>query len=106
MVSGLYNCINVLGFVDAAKKLVIGDPRDDNTQVGATISKVQAEKVLGYINGAVAEVTVLSIENCSPASKMSLKTGCSKIMWWRESSYRRTIPTRLLHFPVHSIQLP
>jgi acyl-CoA reductase-like NAD-dependent aldehyde dehydrogenase len=33
----------------------IGDPLNSSTTVGATISKEHAEKVLGYIKGAVKE---------------------------------------------------
>ncbi len=48
-------------FVKNTAKLVIGDPLDYKTQVGATISKAHAEKVLGYISGAVAEVIILKV---------------------------------------------
>lgn len=43
-------------FVKATTQLVIGDPLDDKTQVGATISKTHAEKVLTYIKQSVEEV--------------------------------------------------
>ena len=36
----------------------IGDPMDEDTRVGATISKNHSEKVLGYIDSAVEEVFV------------------------------------------------
>ncbi|CAG0924302.1 unnamed protein product [Notodromas monacha] len=35
--------------VDATKAMKIGDPMNEDTVVGATISKQQAEKVLGYV---------------------------------------------------------
>ncbi|CAG0924303.1 unnamed protein product, partial [Notodromas monacha] len=35
--------------VDATKAMKIGDPMHEDTVVGATISKQQAEKVLGYV---------------------------------------------------------
>ena len=44
----------------AARKLKIGDPFNEETQVGATISRVHAEKVLDYVEGATREgATVL-----------------------------------------------
>jgi aldehyde dehydrogenase family 9 protein A1 len=43
-------------FVKATSQLVIGDPLDDKTQVGATISKPHAEKVLAYIARGLEEV--------------------------------------------------
>lgn len=46
--------------VKATNKLVIGDPFDHRTQVGATISKAHAEKVLAYIYNAVDEVCLNS----------------------------------------------
>ncbi|MCJ8298058.1 MAG: betaine-aldehyde dehydrogenase [Pseudomonadales bacterium] len=43
-------------FVDKIKvrteKMIVGDPRDANTQVGALISKAHMHKVLGYIEAA------------------------------------------------------
>lgn len=42
--------------VETTRNLKIGDPADEDTKVGATISKSQAEKVLGYIDSAVKEV--------------------------------------------------
>lgn len=45
----------------ATRELIIGDPCDIATQVGATISKEHAEKILGYIDGAVKEVSLLLI---------------------------------------------
>ncbi|XP_046653577.1 4-trimethylaminobutyraldehyde dehydrogenase A-like isoform X2 [Daphnia pulicaria] len=42
-------------FVKATSQLVIGDPLDDKTQVGATISKPHAEKVLAYIARGLEE---------------------------------------------------
>lgn len=43
-------------FVKATTKLIIGDPFDHRTQIGATISKAHAEKVLAYIHNAMDEV--------------------------------------------------
>lgn len=43
-------------FIKATSQLVIGDPLDERTQVGASISQAHAEKVLTYINSAVKEV--------------------------------------------------
>lgn len=42
-------------FVAAAKAIVIGDPLNDNTQHGATVSAAHMEKVLGYIELAKEE---------------------------------------------------
>ena len=39
-------------FVKQAKQMKIGDPMNEDTTVGATISKVQAEKVLGFVERA------------------------------------------------------
>jgi len=45
--------------VETTRNLKIGDPADEDTKVGATISKSQAEKVLGYIDSAVKEGAVI-----------------------------------------------
>lgn len=42
-------------FVDKVKKLRVGDPRAEDTQVGAVVSKAHMEKVLGYVNLAIEE---------------------------------------------------
>jgi aminomuconate-semialdehyde/2-hydroxymuconate-6-semialdehyde dehydrogenase len=42
-------------FTQGAKKLKIGDPSDESTQVGALISEAHLEKVLGYIELAREE---------------------------------------------------
>lgn len=42
-------------FVSQAKRMKIGDPFQDDTTVGATISEDHAQKVLGYIKSAVDE---------------------------------------------------
>jgi aminomuconate-semialdehyde/2-hydroxymuconate-6-semialdehyde dehydrogenase len=42
-------------FVDATKKLRIGDPLDDSTDIGALISEAHLQKVLGYIDLAAKE---------------------------------------------------
>jgi betaine-aldehyde dehydrogenase len=39
-------------FVDATRKIVVGDPAQDRTQVGPLVSKGQREKVEGYLKGA------------------------------------------------------
>ncbi|MEF2071868.1 betaine-aldehyde dehydrogenase [Consotaella aegiceratis] len=41
--------------VERTKKAIIGDPRDEATQVGPLISKAQRDKVLSYIEKAKAE---------------------------------------------------
>ncbi|CAG8500746.1 15690_t:CDS:2 [Acaulospora colombiana] len=46
-------------FVPKASSLVVGDPNDPNTQVGALISKEHMEKVLGYIELAKSEGGVI-----------------------------------------------
>jgi aminomuconate-semialdehyde/2-hydroxymuconate-6-semialdehyde dehydrogenase len=45
----------VTRFADAAKKLRIGDPLDDATDVGALISDAHLQKVMGYIDLATKE---------------------------------------------------
>ena len=42
-------------FKDQTMKMKIGDPFNEGTTVGATITKEHAEKVLGYIKSAVDE---------------------------------------------------
>jgi aminomuconate-semialdehyde/2-hydroxymuconate-6-semialdehyde dehydrogenase len=42
-------------FVDATKKLRIGDPLDDSTDIGALISEAHLQKVIGYIDLAAKE---------------------------------------------------
>ena len=42
-------------FISQAQKMKIGDPLNPDTTVGATISKEHADKVLGYVAGAVKE---------------------------------------------------
>ena len=42
-------------FVEQTKKMKIGDPFNEDTTVGATISADHANKVLSYIQGAVKE---------------------------------------------------
>ena len=42
-------------FVKQANKMKIGDPFNEDTTVGATISKEHAEKVLGYVKSAIDE---------------------------------------------------
>jgi aminomuconate-semialdehyde/2-hydroxymuconate-6-semialdehyde dehydrogenase len=42
-------------FADATKKLRIGDPLDDTTDIGALISEAHLQKVLGYIELAATE---------------------------------------------------
>jgi aminomuconate-semialdehyde/2-hydroxymuconate-6-semialdehyde dehydrogenase len=42
-------------FADATKKLRIGDPLDDSTDVGALISDAHLQKVMGYIDLATKE---------------------------------------------------
>ncbi|MEA2327781.1 MAG: aminomuconate-semialdehyde/2-hydroxymuconate-6-semialdehyde dehydrogenase [Thermoanaerobaculia bacterium] len=45
----------VTRFADAAKKLRIGDPLDEATDVGALISEAHLQKVMGYIDLATTE---------------------------------------------------
>jgi aminomuconate-semialdehyde/2-hydroxymuconate-6-semialdehyde dehydrogenase len=45
----------VTRFADAAKKLRIGDPLDESTDVGALISEAHLQKVMGYIDLATKE---------------------------------------------------
>jgi aminomuconate-semialdehyde/2-hydroxymuconate-6-semialdehyde dehydrogenase len=45
----------VTRFADAAKKLRIGDPLDETTDVGALISETHLQKVMGYIDLATKE---------------------------------------------------
>lgn len=42
-------------FVSRTKKLVVGDPQDEQTRVGALVSEVHMKKVLGYIDLAKEE---------------------------------------------------
>ncbi|CAG8531911.1 3878_t:CDS:10, partial [Acaulospora morrowiae] len=46
-------------FVPKASSLIVGDPSDPNTQVGALVSKEHMEKVLGYIELAKSEGGVI-----------------------------------------------
>jgi acyl-CoA reductase-like NAD-dependent aldehyde dehydrogenase len=45
----------VEAFVDAAGKLVVGDPRGDTTQMGPLVSDEHRQKVEGYIQAGIAE---------------------------------------------------
>lgn len=42
-------------FVTRTKSMKIGNPMNDDTTVGATISREQFEKAIGYVSGAVGE---------------------------------------------------
>src|SRR5690606_26516859 len=42
-------------FVSRAKKLVVGDPQDEQTRVGALVSEAHMKKVLSYISLAKEE---------------------------------------------------
>ncbi len=42
-----------------AEKIVLGDPMDMTTQMGPLVSAVQVEKVMGYVEGAVAQGATL-----------------------------------------------
>lgn len=42
-------------FVDKVKKLVVGDPNDENTRIGAVVSEPHMQKILGYIELAKDE---------------------------------------------------
>lgn len=51
----------VTKLVARTKAMKIGNPMNDDTTVGATISREQFEKVVDYIEGAKREVCVLII---------------------------------------------
>lgn len=55
--------------IEAVKALKVGDPMDDNTRIGAIVSKAHYEKVLGYINLAKEEggTILLGGESVNPA---------------------------------------
>ena len=42
--------------IERTKKMVIGDPNNEETTVGATISHQHGSKVMNFIHGAVKEV--------------------------------------------------
>lgn len=42
-------------FVEKVKKLVVGDPNDENTRIGAVVSEPHMQKILGYIELAKDE---------------------------------------------------
>lgn len=42
-------------FIEEAKKLTVGDPLDEKTKMGAIVSKVHYEKIIGYIQLAIEE---------------------------------------------------
>ena len=50
----------VSALVARTKAMKIGNPLNDDTTVGATISREHAEKVLAYIDKAKQEVTLSS----------------------------------------------
>ena len=47
--------------VERTKNMKIGNPNDEDTKVGATISEEQAQKVLSYIDVAKKEVIITGI---------------------------------------------
>ena len=49
--------------VERTKNMKIGNPNDEDTKVGATISEEQAQKVMSYIDVAKKEVTKHRILN-------------------------------------------
>ncbi len=55
-------------FVDAAKKLVVGDPLDDLTDQGALVSEAQMDKVTSYIRLAREEGGTLRCGGGAPTS--------------------------------------
>ena len=50
--------------VEKTKNMKIGNPFDEDTVVGATISSQQAEKVLSYIDIAQKEVCIFILCTC------------------------------------------
>src|SRR5512133_2202814 len=44
----------VAGLAQRARRMVVGDPLDPATEMGAQVSQAQLEKVLGYVRGGVA----------------------------------------------------
>ena len=42
-------------FVEATRKIVVGDPADEKTQVGSLVHEKQRERVLGYVEAGREE---------------------------------------------------
>jgi betaine-aldehyde dehydrogenase len=61
-------------FVGEVKKIVVGDPRDENTMMGPMATKQQLEKVQYYIKSAVEKGARLAIGGKKPAEP-SLQKG-------------------------------
>ena len=53
-------------FTEATRKVVVGDPTDDRTQVGSLVSERQRERVLSYIEAGVAEGARLVLGGSAP----------------------------------------
>merc|ERR1712025_786765 len=64
-------------FVKQVKRMKAGDPLDEDTTVGGTISSFQAEKVLSYISSAVEEGATLAC-----GGKRELLEGDCKDGWY------------------------
>lgn len=60
-------------FIDEAKKLTVGDPLDEKTKMGAIVSKVHYEKIIGYIQLAQEEggQILLGGKSINPGGKNS-----------------------------------
>ena len=88
-------------FVDQAKKMKIGDPLDDATTVGATISQDHAEKVLGYIEGAVKEGATVACGGKRVLLEGNF--GCRKDLNTRPLNI---LCPRITYYSVYCIQMP
>lgn len=62
-------------FVEATKKLIVGDPKDLNTDVGALISKEHRQKVESYIELAKKEGGIILLGGDRPKLKSELEEG-------------------------------
>ncbi len=60
-------------FIEEAKKLTVGDPLDEKTKMGAIVSKVHYEKIIGYIQLAQEEggQILLGGKSINPGGKNS-----------------------------------
>jgi betaine-aldehyde dehydrogenase len=53
-------------FADATRKVVVGDPADDRTEVGSLVSLKQRERVAGYVEVGLAEGAELVVGGKAP----------------------------------------
>lgn len=63
------------GFIEQTKKLVIGNPLDKNTNIGALVSEAHLNKVLYYINLAKEEGGKIILGGNRPKMENNLKDG-------------------------------